>query len=345
MRLMIRSFAVSVLFSAACALVAQQAPTVLHAQYSTESAEHGLKTQLDLLKQAGGPLWAGYFIPVEEHFHVSNGGGVSYLEGDSRRNFESHSYEEGAESNRAILLLRIAGGRVEKVRVESPDRQLDAGGLRFVWLTNVTASDSVRTLRALAVQGGVQQLREEAVFMISLHHAPEATPALADLTGPGNDLGIREKAAFWLANQRGHDGFVVIEKLARDDADAKFREKLTFDLTLTHDPAAIGELVRMAHQDASPQVRKQAQFWMANKGGKKVAADLRESAENDPESEVRKSAVFALSRLPGDEAATQLIQVAQSSKDAEVRKQAVFWLGQSSDLHALDYLTRLLTSN
>ena len=345
MRFTIRTFVVSVLVYASLGLLAQQAPTVLHAQYSTQSAEHGLGAQLDLLRKTGGPLWAGYFIPVEERFQRSDGEGVSYLEGESRYSYQNHSYENSPGSDYAVILLRMAGGHVEKIRVENADRKLDAGGLRFVWITDVNAGDSVRTLRALAVTGGLQQLREEAVFLISLHHAPETVPALAELAGPKNDLAIREKAAFWLANQRGHDGFLVIQRLARDDADARFREKLTFDLTLSHDPAALEELVRMAHSDASGQVRRQAQFWMANAGGKKVAADLRESAENDPEVEVRKSAVFALSRLPGDEAATQLIQVAQSSKDAEVRKQAVFWLGQSNDPHALDYLTRLLTNN
>ena len=345
MRVMIRTFAVSVALSVGSVLLAQEAPKVLHAQYSTQSAARGLGPQLDLLKHGAGPVWAGYLIPVEEHFRMSNGRGVSYLEGGYRRSGEEQSDGDRTASDHAVVLLRIASGHVEKIRVESPDRQLDAGGLRFVWITDVDAGDSVRTLRALAVTGGVEQLREEAVFLISLHHAPETVPALAELTGPANDPGIREKAAFWLANQRGHDGFVVMQRLARDDADARFREKLTFDLTLSHDPAALPELVRMAHQDASPQVRKQAQFWMATAGGKKVAGDLRESAENDPENEVRKSAVFAISRLPGDEAAAQLIQVAQTSKDAEVRKQAVFWLGQSQDPRALDYLTRLLTSN
>jgi HEAT repeat protein len=345
MRHLTSILALGLLFSASSVLVGQQPPTVLHAQFSTQSAEHGLAPQIDLLKKAGAPLWTGYYIPVEEHFQTSNGNGISYLENNYQRTEGRHSYGDSAPADHAIILLRIASGNVEKIRVESADRQLDAGGLRFVWLTGVTAADSIRTLRTLAVSGGLLPLREEAVFPISLHHAPEAVPALAELAGPANDLALREKAAFWLANQHGHDGFVAIQRFTRDDADAKFREKLTFDLTLAHDPAALEELIHMAHSDASPQVRKQAQFWMATSGAKKVAGELRNAAENDPNTEVRKSAVFALSRLPSDDAATQLIQVAQSSKDAEVRKQAVFWLGQSNDPRALDYLTRLLTTN
>ena len=331
------------LLSASCALPAQQ-PAVVHAQLSTQSAEHGLEGQLDLLKQGKAPVWAAYSIPVAGGFHTgSNSERVTYLEGEDH-GYHRGSYGSDESYDHATLLLRVAGGAVEKVRVESPGRSLDAGGLRFVWLTGVTPGDSVRALEALARgrKDGSRQVQESAIFLISLHEAPEATLALVRLAGPGNELAVREKAAFWLVNQRGHEGLVAVERFAREDGDAQFREKLTFDLTLSKDPAALEELIRMAHGDASPQVRRQAQFWMAQAGGKKVAGDLRAQAEHDPDGEVRKSAVFALSRLPGDEAATQLIQVAQTSKDAGVRKQAVFWLGQSSDPRALEYLTRLL---
>jgi HEAT repeat protein len=341
MRFLTPTLVFTTVLAASTATLAQQ-PEVIHAQLTTQAADHGLGAALDGLKRQNTPLWAGYTIPVADKF--SSGWRtthVVYLEGEHESNGDdseitTHSFDH------AEILLRIDNGAITKVRVESPNRQLDAGGLRFVWLTGVDAEDSVHTLATLATQEDVRHLRDSAVFAISIHQTPAAIQALIGLTAPANTLELREKAAFWLANQRGHEGFAVIQRLAHDDADPKFREKLTFDLTLSKDPAALTELIRMAHEDAAPQVRKQAQFWMAQKGGKVVAGDLRNAAENDPDTQVRKSAVFALSRLPGDEAATQLIQVADTSKDPAVRKQAVFWLGQSSDPRALDYLTKLL---
>jgi len=341
MKHLTRFFAFTIVLFTASALFAQQ-PEVLHGQVITQNVDHGLAATLDTLKHEKTPLWTGYAIPVVDKF--SNGWDsdrVAYLEGD-----HSYSGDDSAKSNKtfdhALILLRVDGGAIEKLRVENPERRLDAGGLRFIWLTGVSADDSIHTLAAIAAQNDEKHLRDSATFAISLHDTPEATQALIKLAGPNNGLSLREKAAFWLANQRGHDGFVAIQRFAREDTDANFREKLTFDLTLTKEPAALNELIRMAHEDASPQVRKQAQFWMATKGGKVVAGDLRSLAANDPDAQLRKSAVFALSRLPGDEAATQLIQVADTSKDPEVRKQAVFWLGQSDDPRALDYLTKLL---
>ncbi len=322
--------------------IAAQQPAVLHAQLSTIAPNQGLAAQIDTVKRTGAPTWVAWQIPVAEGFHSGAAAGrVIFLESSNPYD-EHHAPYTDAVLDHLDILMRIAGGGIGQLHLENPDCQFDAGGLPFVWLTGVAPAESIHLLQSVALGSGSAKLRNDAVFFISVHQAPEATPALVQLTSPGNDPEIREKAAFWLANRHGHDGFLAIQRLARQDADPRFREKLTFDLTLCHEPAALEELIRMAQQDASPQVRRQAQFWMANAGGRKIAGELRNSAERDPDAEVRKSAVFALSRLPGDEAAAQLIQVAQTSRDPAVRKQAVFWLGQSQDPRAFDYLAQLL---
>jgi HEAT repeat protein len=341
MQIFARAFVTATVLFAATALSAQQS-TVVHGQVTTEAADHGLNAVLDGLKRQNSAMWVGYSIPVVSKFSSGwNSSRIAYLEGngDSAVN---DSEERSQLSDRAVILMRVADGSVMKLRVEDPERELDAGGLRSVWLNGVNADDSVRMLTDLARQGDVRRLRDSAVFAISIHQTNAATAALIGLAGAGNELALREKAAFWLANQRGHDGFTAIRRLAHEDSDPKFREKLAFDLTLSKDPEALNELIRMAHEDSAPQVRKQAQFWMATKGGKRVTEDLRTLATNDPNDQIRKSAVFALSRLPGEEAATQLIAVADSSKDPAVRRQAIFWLGQSNDPRALEYLTKLL---
>jgi hypothetical protein len=346
MRLIALTLVLGGLQGPAAASFAQQ-PGILHAQLTTRSAATGLAPELRKIEGGSGPAWVGYSIPVEGSFQSGwNADQVVYLEGDHpwKGNRNGSRGTQSVPQDHAILLLRIASGKIGELRAESPERQIDAGGLPFVWLTDVNPAQSIGVLRELATASDAARLRDSAVFLIALHQASEATPALVSLAAPGKDLELREKAAFWLANQRGREGFLAIQRFARDDADARFREKLTFDLTLSKDPAALDELIRMAHTDASPQVRKQAQFWMATRGGAKVAGDLRGATANDPDAQVRKSAVFALSRLPGDEAATQLIAVAGSSRDSEVRKQAIFWLGQSDDPRALDYLTKLLQS-
>ncbi len=341
MQVLLRVLITVTALSAGPSLLSQQ-PIIVHGQMTTETANNGLNAALDALKHQSGTTWVGYSIPVVSKFSSGwNSNHTEYLEGNGDSTV-SDSNENSQSFDHAIILLRVADGAIMKLRVESPERELDAGGLKFVWLNGVNADDSVRVLADIAKQGDARHLRDGLVFAISVHQANVATTALISLAGTGNDLGLREKAAFWLASQRGQDGLAAIQRFAREDSDPMFREKLAFDLTLSKDPAALNEIIRMAHEDVSPQVRKQAQFWMATKGGKRVTEDLRSLATNDPDDQIRKSAVFALSRLPGEEAATQLIAVADSSKDAAVRRQAIFWLGQSNDPRALEYLTKLL---
>ncbi|CAN5732607.1 hypothetical protein BH10ACI4_BH10ACI4_10210 [soil metagenome] len=337
MRLFARITGIAVVISAAAVCVGQQ-PNVVHAQLSSKSASKGLAAEVDAVK-SGGVAWLGWEIATTPGFRSGGDGGPAYLEGDHT------SYEQRQEQKdlgRAVVLLRVDGTGVEKLRVENPERVLDGGGTRFVWLTGVAPEESVRFLAGLAQSNNTKRVRDSAVFAVSVHAAPGATAALVQLAGPSNDLWLREKAAFWLANQRGRDGFLAVQKMAREDKDDALRDKLAFDLTLSHEPEAVPELIRMAHNDPAVKVRRQAQFWMAQKGGKAVTADLREMAENDPEASIRKSAVFAISQLPKEQATGQLIQLAQTGKDPGVRKQAVFWLGQSQDPKALDYLTGLL---
>lgn len=317
-----------------------QQPAVLHTQLSAVSAEHGFNAEIEKLKRSASPLWAGYSIPVGPDFRMGeNVASVEYLEGQNT--YHGHGDYKDNPVDHVDILLRISGGSVEKLRMTGPNRQLDAGGLPFVWIDRVAPVDSIHLLQGIATDRS-HRLKDEAVFFISVHQSPETMPALVQLAAPNNDLEIRDKAAFWLANQHGRDGFLTIQRMAREDADPSFREKLAFDLTLCHDPAAVDELIRMAKGDQSPQVRRQAQFWMAQKGGEKVVAGLRDAATNDPNQETRQSAVFAVSRLPGDEAATQLIQLAKTSPHADVRRQAVFWLGQSKNPRAFDYLAQLI---
>ena len=336
-----RILATAVVFAAlavAPSMIAQQ-PEVLHAQLTTQPAGSLGKT-IDTLKRQSSPHWVGYSVPVIDKFSSGwSNDPVAYLEGRNSTSYTSGTARPSFDH--ANILLRAEGGAITKLRVESPDRQLDAGGLPFVWLTGADPDESVQMLSALATQADTH-LHGAATFAIAIHQAASATQALIALTAPDKSISLRDKAAFWLVNQRGHDGLVAVEHLAQTDADPQFRRKLAFDLTLSKEPEALTALIRMAHEDSSPEVRRQAQFWMAHKGGKLVANDLSNAAENDPNEQVRRSAVFAISRLPAPDATTQLIHIADTSKDPVVRKQAVFWLGQSHDPRALDYLTQLL---
>ena len=324
-------------------------PKIVHAVLATRAVQGSLAGEIVASKRTAAPHWIGYSVPVLPDLHLGGNQGTVFLERKGWYGGPVHAGPDTPAENRAAILLRLRDGEVGQLRVEPVTRELDAGGLPFLWLTGVSPASSIALLKDLAVAG---HLQDAAVFAISAHASDAALPALTSLTAPGQALPLREQAAFWLASQRGESGLRVLTDLARNDPDVVLRKQLTFDLTLSHDAAALRELIRMAHDDRSPGVREQAQFWMAQQagktggkeGGKEIGDALRRASASDPDEGVRRQAVFALSQLADGQAVPQLITLVRTSHDPEVRRQALFWIGQSHDPAALAYLTEILTS-
>jgi hypothetical protein len=215
-----------------------------------------------------------------------------------------------------VVLLRVENHQTGKIHTFSPECDLDAGGLPLIWLTDVTAPESIRFLLSIA-KGGPNTARDQvrlgdtAVTAIALHADPAADNALEELAAPNQPETLRRQAIFWLGNSRGPRGFET--------------------------------LVAVAHNDNSARVRGQALFWLAQKAGQKMAeSSIRDAIANDPETEVKKRAVFALTQMPNGGGVPLLIQVARTNPSPEVRKQAVFWLGQSRDTRALAFIEDVL---
>jgi hypothetical protein len=235
---------------------------------------------------------------------------------------------------RGIVLIGVADGRVQKVRVSSPGCD-DEEARPVTWLKNVGTHESIAYLRGLTVKG--------AVAAIALHDSGEADAALEVFLKPDASLELRKDAVFWLGAARGAAGERRLERVLAEDSSVKVREQAVFALSISKEPAALSRLIRASKEDRDPEVRGKALFWMAQKAGKKTAAALGEAVERDPETKVKRQAVFALSQLPDGEGVPELIRVARTNRSAEVRKQAFFWLGQSKDPRAAGFLEEVLT--
>jgi HEAT repeat protein len=246
-----------------------------------------------------------------------------------------------------IVLLRSAGHRIGKVRAFSPDCELDAGGLRVVWLSGVNSADSVRVLSRLVTEresetDSGQPVVEGALAAIAMHGDEAADQALASFAAADRPEKLRSHAAFWLGSARGMPGLRVLEGMAKTDPSDRVRQQVAFAFSVSGEARAVDDLIRMAHEDGSGRVRGQALFWLAQKAGHRAAQAISDAIENDPDTETKRSAVFALYNMPHDEGIPLLIQVARTNRNREVRKQAFFWLGQTKDPRALAFFEEVL---
>jgi len=334
-----------------------QQPHVQNARLETRAAAGGLDATLrSILNAQTSPAWVGYAVPIipgdRQMCCWNDSVRGCFLEPSSndRRVVVSNNQTVKLEGpTQLVVLYRVENRQVGKVRSFSPECELDAGGLPFIWLTGVSAAESVKLLEGIAkdIPGSAarDQIRraESAESAIALHADPAADQALEDLLAPNQPEQVRRQAVFWLGNARGRRGFEIVSRIVREDPSDKLREHAVFALTESKDPQALTVVAGVAHNDKSPRVRGQALFWLAQRAGQKVAESaINDAIANDPETEVKKKAVFALTQMPAGQGVPLLIQVARTNRNPEVRKQAMFWLGQSKDERALAFIEEVL---
>ncbi len=321
--------ALFVLFAAAA--FARQ-PAIENAKVETRAFAGSLAAQLAQL--GAGPFWAGYSEPSIPGQNADS----CCWDGDCKG--RSNGAPVRLEGQTALVVLaRVEGGQVAKLRVVSPDCKLDGGGLPFYWIDNVPADASIAWLKAQASG----QNTDQAIFAIALHAGPAADRALDDFSAPTATEKIRERTAFWLGVSRGAKGVEILKRMLASDPSDQVRAQVIFDLSLSKDPAGMKTVIEAARNDKSPHVRQQALFWLAQKAGNNEAADVvGNAASSDPDRAVRERAVFALSQLPRDQGIPLLIDLAKNNRDPAIRKKAMFWLGQSNDPRALDFIAGIL---
>ncbi|MFQ5694510.1 MAG: HEAT repeat domain-containing protein [Terriglobia bacterium] len=347
----ISGFVLSWLALAAVPAAAQQ-PRIANARLETRSAASGLQaTVRAIVERKQEPAWIGYAVPMIPGEHrmcchdSSDCCGGCRLEGGSgfihQRDSDEPILLEGGD--RLLVLLRVAGRRVQKIRPFSEGCALDAGGLQAYWLTDADPAQSVRLLASY-----VERYRyeadpgEDAVAAIAFHAGEAADQTLSQFAEPARPEWLRKKTAFWLGAARGRRGFQLLQQMLEKDPSAEVQEKVVFGLYVSKQPEATEALIRAARSHRRFEVRKKALFWVGQKAGKQAAAAIVEVIEHDPNLDLKKRAVFALSQLPQDEGVPLLIRVARTHKHPVIRKKAIFWLGQSNDPRALAFFEEVL---
>ena len=348
------------------AVAASGQARIVNARLETRAATRGLEAEMRAFLDAQTePAWIGFSVPATAGGHESccwnspadydgNRCGRCSLESERGSKVHGSSVERlsaGAlqleRPAEIVVLLRVADHRIGKVRQFSPDCEVDAGGLRVVWLTGVKPAESVAQLERLVLAGDFsgrneRHAAEGALSAIAMTGDPAADRALERFSAADQPEKLRSQTAFWLGSARGAAGLKTLEAMAKSDPSNHVKEQVAFAFSVSQEPRALDDLILMAKEDSSGHVRGQAMFWLAQKAGHRAAEVISDAIENDPDTSIKRSAVFALSQLPKDEGVPMLIQVARTNKNREVRKQAFFWLGQTNDPRALAFFEEVL---
>jgi HEAT repeat protein len=249
-----------------------------------------------------------------------------------------------------VVLARLVGGRVERLRTAGDDCPMDAGGRSVYWLDAVTPAESLRFLTAAAQAGPTdrspmdadRRVAETAVRAIGYHRDAAADAALDRIAAEHRDAAIRRQAASTLTSLRGAHGVATVTKLLASAKDTEERRALTSALGQSRDASAVPSL-RSLIGDADANVRSEAVYYFIQRGGIAVVPDALKAVATDKSDAVRRRAVSAIGRLPADAGVPQLLEIAKaSSTDAVSRKEAVNALSQSKDPRAVAFMEEIL---
>ncbi len=365
------------------ASVAAAQPRISNGTVNSQPAGALAATFRSLVAARSDAAWIGYTVPVVDGERVMCcfGGDTTWVNGtvvssDAQSCCRACRLEPAADgvsiakrapaaggpaiklsgSERMVVLFRVVGREVERIRTFSEDCALDAGGRQVTWLENVQAADSIALLESYATStpaatpsasststaAAVSRLADAAVSAIALHGDAAADASLGRLVAPTQPEALRKKVTFWLGNTRRGPGLALLQKLLAGDPSQEVRKGAIFGLSQSHEAGAFDALVAVARNDTNPRLRGEALFWLGHKNDPRATKEILAAIERDPAAEVRKRGVMALNQLRDDTGVDALVQLARTSTDATTRGEAVFWLGQKAGQRAAAAITEAI---
>jgi len=318
--------------AAALSLCAQP-KNLVNAKVQQRSAASGLEGQVrSLLASQPQPAWIGYSVPSTR---------TSFLGCDYVRDGMSTSGVVHLEPpDHIVVLYRVDGNAINRIRTISPDCEIDAGGVPVYWLSDVQPAQSVNYLASLIPDR--ERVGDSPLNAIAQHGDPAADQVLERYLAPTQPESQRQRVVSLMASARGRHGFEVLRKLITSDPDERVRERAVSSLANSREPEALDLMISIASKDTNAKLREQAVSALSRKSTKAVLPTLTKVVESDPDAAVRRRAVTALNQLPDGDGIPTLIQVVKTSQNPEVRKAAMNSLGQSRDPRAVAFFEYVL---
>jgi hypothetical protein len=261
-------------------------PQILNGRLDTQAAGSNLAAAFQrLVAGQTEPAWIGYSVPtlrgsgsdrccggdtwISDGVVISNGRiatcGLEPGDRTGRTTGEPPRVQspvrlEGPET--MVVLYRVEEKAVQKVRIFSPDCELDAGGRAIHWLEGVAPADSVTLLSSLVSSNDRVRSGGGAMAALAMHRDDVAVPALLTLARQDTSTKVRGDALFWLAQTAGRKVVPEITAAIENDPDTDVKKRAVFALSQLPKDEGIPLLINVAKTNRNPAVRKQAMFWL-----------------------------------------------------------------------------------
>jgi HEAT repeat protein len=186
-----------------------------------------------------------------------------------------------------------------------------------------------------------EDLKHQAIFLISQHETPETEALMIDLAKNDPDPEIRMQAVFWLSNFGSDQAADVLMSILDSSDDPDLQLQALFALG-QHGGEDVTDVLREYALDEShdEDVRAQAIFWLMQQDeidDTRFLRDLYDSVESE---EIKQTIFHSLSQQEDEETVNWMMERAlDEDEDMEVRGMAIFWATQAGmDISRLEGL-------
>ena len=222
--------------------LAAQPKLLINAKVDTRSGAAGLEQAFrSLVNAQPQPAWIGYSVPS-----TRTGLGCDYV----RDGWSQPGVIHLEPPDHAVILFRVDGNAVERIRALSPDCEIDAGNLTVHWLTDVNPAQSVALLNGFATQR--ERYGDGALAAIGSHADPAADAALQRFLATDQPESLRLRTVNFFGSTRGRRGFEVLKSLIANDPSERVRERAIATLSNSKEPEALELLIATARRTRIP---------------------------------------------------------------------------------------------
>jgi len=231
------------------------------AKLDTRSAASGLEPAFRaLLAAEPQPAWIGYTVPAVRTYSL----GCEFVNRESGAPSAPGADVVHLEPpDHAVILFRVVGSAVERIRTLSPDCEIDAGGVPVHWLTDVRPAESVALLAGLAGHP-LGSLVSGAIHAIAMHSEPAALDLLIATARTDRDPRLRGQALSELGHRSGTNVVSAITRAIENDPEMQVKRRAVNALQSLPDGQGIPLLIELVKTTKSPEVRKQAMLSLEN---------------------------------------------------------------------------------
>jgi len=137
------------------------------------------------------------------------------------------------------------------------------------WAGNSRDPQSLGFLKEVLSSSRSEELKEHAVFALTLIDRREAVEELIRIAKSDPDREVRKKAIFWLGQKASQESVKTLKDVVdKPDEDVEIKESAVFAISQLPKDKAVPMLVAIARENKSPSVRKKAIFWLGQTGDK-----------------------------------------------------------------------------